>query len=87
MARGVQPLAYSEVQIKQVNISELVASNTNNLQELQLDDPRTPRQSAMARGVPPKQREHALSVEKLPEQVRLSPQKAYQLPPVKKLVF
>ena len=87
MSRGVQPSEGNEVKTATIGKNELVASNDHNLQELQPDDLETPRQSAMARGVPPKEIEHVLSVQNLPEQVRPSPQAADQLPPVKKLVF
>ena len=87
MARGVQHSQGNEVKSKQFSSSELVVSNNHNLQELQPDDFETPKQSFMARGVPPEEKEHVLSVKKLPEQVRPSPQAADQLPPVKKLVF
>ena len=87
MARGVQPSEGNQVRTTQISKSELVASNNHNLQELQPDDFETPKQSFMARGVPPEEKEHVLSVKELPEQVRPSPQAADQLPPVKKLVF
>ena len=66
MARGVQPSEGNEVKTKQIDRSELISSNNHNLQELQLDDLGTPRQSAMARGVPSKESDHALSIKKQP---------------------